>query len=368
MEHSYYKDKLSAYFDNSLEVQEMELLRRHLESCAECRELLEKLSSLSKKIKELSGLDENEYFDSLAAKIDGKIAGSGKKVVELPHKKSRRFGSGWKIGAVAASFMLIATVTYYQWQGHESILDEIIEQSAKPAMSVEVLKDSVVESKSQPEQAATAAEKADDKAVTTQIKENAKDRPAGVGESKVKAAPKKIVDAKELQGILKFETSGQSIVKPAPVLKQAQEKESESLGEIAEGIFADTINEESDSAEEFRLINLPVTRLAAQTEREEVLAPSIQYWRDKRDSILQAETEVYKTVSREMFKSALVADSVKSGYNSKDSVLALAWYKIGLLTPDSAEKKEAIEFIERQSMRNRADSALIREYLEKLKN
>lgn len=368
MEHSYYKDKLSAYFDNSLEVQEMELLRRHLEGCAECRELLEKLSSLSKKIKELSGLDENEYFDSLAAKIDGKIADSGKKVVELPHKKSRRFGFDWKIGAVAASFMLIATVTYYQWQDHESILDEIIEQSAEPAQPVDLLLDSVVEPEAQPEQVAAAAEKAADKAVTARLNEIEKDVPATVAESKAKAAPKKIVDAKELQGILKFETSGQSIVKPAPVLKQAQEKESESLGEIAEVIFADTIDEESDSAEEFRLINLPVTRLAAQEEREEVLAPSIKYWRDKRDSILQADTEVYKTVSREMFKSALVADSVKSGYKSKDSVLALSWYNIGLLTVDSTEKKEAIAFLETHSKRNRADSALIREYLEKLKD
>ena len=366
MEHSYYKDKLSAYFDNSLEVQEMELLRRHLEGCAECRELLEKLSSLSKKIKELSGLDENEYFDSLAAKIDGKIADSGKKVVELPRKESRRFGFDWKVGAVAASFMLIATVTYYQWQGHESILDEIIEQSAKPAQPVEVLKDSVVEPEAQSEQA--AAEKADDKAVADQLNQIQKESPAAVTESKTKAVPKKIVDAKELQGILKFETSGQSIVKPAAVLKQEQVAEGESLGEIAEVIFVDTIDEESDGAEGFRLINLPVSRLAAQTEREEFLAPSIQYWRDKRDSILQVEAEAYKAISGNMLKSVVVADSFESGFSFNDSALTLAWYNIGLLTVDSAEKKEAIEFIERQSMRNRADSALIREYLEKLKN
>ncbi len=368
MEHSYYKDKLSAYFDNSLEVQEMELLRRHLEGCAECRELLEKLSSLSKKIKELSGLDENEYFDSLAAKIDGKIADSGKKVVELPRKESRRFGFDWKVGAVAASFMLIATVTYYQWQDHESILDDIIEQSAKSAQPVEVLKDSVVEPEAQSEQAAAVAEKADDKAVAARLNEIEKDMPEAVAESKAKAAPKKIVDAREFQGILKFESSSQSIIKSAPVLKQEQVAEGESLGEIAEVIFVDTIDEESDGAEGFRLINLPVSRLAAQTEREEFLAPSIQYWRDKRDSILQVEAEAYKAISGNMLKSVVVADSFESGFSFNDSALTLAWYNIGLLTVDSAEKKEAIEFIERQSMRNRADSALIREYLEKLKN
>ena len=367
MEHSYYKDKLSAYFDSELEVQEMELLRRHLEGCAECRKLLEKLSSLSQKIEELSGLDENEYFGSLATRIVGKIADLDNKVVEVPRKEFHRFGFGWKIGALAASFMLIATVTYYQWQDHERILDEIIEQSAKPVLPLDLLMDSVVESKSQPEPVIVAEEKADDKAANNDIKEIEKDVPVAVAERKAKAAPKKIVDARELEGILKFETSGQSIVIPAAVLNQEQVAEDESKGDIAGEIVADAI-EESDSAEEFRLINLPVTRLAAQKEREEVLAPSIQYWRDKRDSILQVEAEAYKAISGNMLKSVVVADSFESGFSFNDSALTLAWYNIGLLTVDSAEKKEAIEFIERQSMRNRADSALIREYLEKLKN
>ncbi|MCH9025067.1 MAG: zf-HC2 domain-containing protein, partial [candidate division Zixibacteria bacterium] len=238
MEHSYYKDKLSAYFDSALEVQEMELLRRHLEGCAECRELLEKLSSLSQKIEELSGLNENEYFDSLAAKIDNRIAVTDSKVVELPRKEFHRFGFGWKIGAVAASFMLIATVTYYQWQDHESILDEIIQQSTKPAQSVEVLMDSVVESKARSKTAIVAAEKADDKAVTTRLNEIEKDVPAAVGESKAKAAPKVIVKPPELQEITKFETSSQSIVKSAPVLKQEQAKENEPKGDIAEAYVA----------------------------------------------------------------------------------------------------------------------------------
>ncbi len=355
MEHSYYKDKLSAYFDSELEVQEMELLRRHLESCAECRELLEKLSSLSKKIKELSGLDENEYFDSLAAKIDGKIADSGKKVVELPRKEFRRFGSGWKIGALAASFMLIATVTYYQWQDHESILDEILELPTKPAQPIRVLGGSEVQSESVLEKA--PEEKANDNAVTSQVKEIEKDRPAAVVESKTMREPRMIVKPEELKGMTKFETSSQSIIKAVPDLKQEQEKENESLGDIAEEIVAD-----------FQIVNLPVTRLAAQTEREEVIVESVQYWRTKRDSILVVEDEVYQAVRVKMLKSAVLSDSVKSGYNSKDSVLALAWYKIGLLTSDSTEKKEAIEFLEGHIENKRADSALIRKYLEKLKD
>ena len=80
------------------------------------------------------------------------------------------------------------------------------------------------------------------------------------------------------------------------------------------------------------------------------------------------EAEVYKAVSGGRLKSAALTYSDKFGYNSKDSALTLAWYKIGLLTTDSTEKKEAIEFLERHSKQSRADSALIREYLEKLKN
>ena len=359
MEHSYYKDKLSAYYDSELEVQEMELLRRHLEGCAECRELLEKLSSLSQKIEELSGLDENEYFGSLATRIVGKIADLDNKVVELPRKEFHRFGFGWKIGALAASFMLIATVTYYQWQDHESILDEIIEQSAKPAQSVEVLIDSALESKAQSETAIVAGEKAADKAATAPLKEIEKDVPAAVAESKAKTSPKKIVDARELQGMAKFETSSPPIIISDSELEAITNivKEKQSNGDIAEKIVAD-----------FQIVNLPVTRLAAQTEREEVLAPTVQFWRDKRDSLLKVEAEVYKAVSGRKLKSVALFDSDKSGYNSKDSALAFIWYKIGLLTPDSAEKREAIEFLEAYTPKNKADSALIREYLEKLKD
>ncbi len=359
MEHSYYKDKLSAYYDSALEVQEMELLRRHLEACAECRELLEKLSSLSQKIEELSGLNENEYFGSLATRIDGKIADLDNKVVNLPRKAILGFGFSWKIGAVAASFMLIATVTYYQWRDHERILDDIIVQSAKPAQSVEVPLDSMVELESQSEakKAVAAEERADDKAVTAPLKEIEKDVPAAVGESKAMREPRMIVKPKELKKMTKFETSRQSIIKAVPDLKQEQEKENESLEDIAEEIIAD-----------FQITNLPVTRLASQTEREEVLAPSVQFWRDRRDSLLQVEAEVYKAASGGRLKSVALSDSDKFGYNSKDSALALAWYNIGLLTSDSTEKKEAIEFLEKHSKKSRADSALIREYLEELKD
>ena len=69
-----------------------------------------------------------------------------------------------------------------------------------------------------------------------------------------------------------------------------------------------------------------------------------------------------------MLKSAVLSDSVKSGYNSKDSALAFIWYKIGLLTSDSAEKKEALEYLERYLKIKRADSALVEGYLEKLKD
>jgi len=367
VEHSYYKDKLSAYFDSELEVQEMELLRRHLEGCSDCRELLKKLSSLSQKIEELSGLDENEYFGSLATRIVGKIADLDNKVVKLPRKEIHGFGFGWKIGAVAASFMLIATVSYYQWQDHESILDEIIQQSTKQAPSIEVLIDSVVESKAQSETAIAAAERADDKAVTTRLNEIEKDVPAAAGESKAKVASKKV--AKGIPDIItKFETSSQSIVKTSPVLKQEQVKENESGGDIAEGIVADIQDEESDVAKEFRLLNLPATRLAAQAEKEEVVNESVQFWRDKRDSLLIVEDEVYQSDRVKMLKSAVQSESVKSGYNSKDSVLALAWYKIGLLTPDSAEKREAFEFLKAYTPKNEADSALIKGYLEELKD
>ena len=130
---------------------------------------------------------------------------------------------------------------------------------------------------------------------------------------------------------------------------------------------------EGDAAEEMQLAVPPVLDKIAQAEGTVVVIDSVKYWRDKRDSLLTIRAEVSNSVevsgnmSARKTKPAVLSDLVKSGYINADSALALAWYKIGLFTSDSTERKEAIMFLKKYVQREKADSALIREYLEELK-
>src|SRR5574341_1325593 len=106
MDHSYFRDKISAYFDGALEEQERELIRRHLEECSECRMLLQRLHRLSEIIQGKSSLEGDEYFERLASKIEQRISGQEEKVVDV--RAFRWKSVWWKVSAAAASVLLVA--------------------------------------------------------------------------------------------------------------------------------------------------------------------------------------------------------------------------------------------------------------------
>ncbi len=78
MDDAYFRDKISAYLDNGLPPEEMEMIARYLDENPEARVLAERLRGAQGLVDQHSQLsaDAHDYWEELAARIDAKIAGS----------------------------------------------------------------------------------------------------------------------------------------------------------------------------------------------------------------------------------------------------------------------------------------------------
>jgi len=63
MDHSYYKDRLSAYCDRELTGEEYEVVRLHVESCPECRAALAEYEKLERLVDSNRALGESDYWE-----------------------------------------------------------------------------------------------------------------------------------------------------------------------------------------------------------------------------------------------------------------------------------------------------------------
>lgn len=61
MEHQFYIDRLSAYFDNELKNEELVIVKEHVMGCSECQKKLQELEKLENLIIEKSDLSESDY-------------------------------------------------------------------------------------------------------------------------------------------------------------------------------------------------------------------------------------------------------------------------------------------------------------------
>lgn len=110
MDHNYYKDRISAYSDNSLPPYEQMAVQEHIESCAECREALEKILKLSAWIEREANLRGDDYFEKQAQKIEARLGLAQTEITSI-RKKSWQ-GLGWKLTSVAATIALVGIVVY----------------------------------------------------------------------------------------------------------------------------------------------------------------------------------------------------------------------------------------------------------------
>ncbi len=126
MDHSYYKERISAYADNALPPYEQMAVQEHIESCAECREAFEKILKLTAWIDSEANLSGDEYFELQAQKIEARLGLVQTEVTPIGKKTWR--GLGWKLTSVAASIALVGIVVYLS-------KDTVLQKSETPKVS-----------------------------------------------------------------------------------------------------------------------------------------------------------------------------------------------------------------------------------------
>ncbi len=110
MDHNYYKERISAYADNSLPPYEQMAVQEHIESCAECREALGKILKLSAWVERETNLRGDDYFEKQAQKIEARLGLAQTEIT--PIRKKSWQGLEWKLTSVAATIALVGIVVY----------------------------------------------------------------------------------------------------------------------------------------------------------------------------------------------------------------------------------------------------------------
>jgi len=108
MDDAWYRDRLSAYADNQLPLDERQAVEEHLARNAESRAILEQIVRFKQFADAHGDLDDTEYFEESARAIEQRLG-----LIDQPKiahiARPRYAGLGWKIAAVAAS---IAVLTF----------------------------------------------------------------------------------------------------------------------------------------------------------------------------------------------------------------------------------------------------------------
>lgn len=128
MDHSYFKDRVSAYYDQDLPVQELELMRRHITECEECQAMLAEFERLDKLIDQKSGLSETAVFwEESARKIEARLSEKIRPAAVTDIKRSGWSSLWWKAGSVAAAVLVVGFVAIHRF--------EILEDAGEPGGS-----------------------------------------------------------------------------------------------------------------------------------------------------------------------------------------------------------------------------------------
>ncbi len=357
MDHSYFRDKISAYSDGALEAQERELIRRHLEECAECRHLLERLQHLSATIEEKSRLKNDEYFESLAKKIEQKIAVPDEKIVDIREYRWRSFW--WKVGAAAATLVLVGTIGYYQLQDDQEMPAKILEDFRSNRESVTARADSVsVNEEPQSQGGRTDAREITGQVAeseTGQVKKEESNVPVGREKDRLE-----VVDPKLPKGSVKYAPTSTTVSKPVESKAKSEDTET------AASEKADVGSVVTDDADDYIMLDATSDSISR-------LQLTLSQWRSQRDSIQNVLGLEQDTVVNSMNSQLkrLAAPSVSGLAKVDDStivyqVLANSWFQIALQTQDGNEKNRAVQFLNWYKNRFPSDSPAVNVQLQQV--
>lgn len=328
MDHNFYKEKISAYFDGELKNEIAVMVAEHLKECEICQKELEKLKQFEKVVEKNSQLFESEYWEKSAQRIESAIAAENIETKTTDIKQFAWRGLGWKLTTVAASIALITFIAIYE----KNISDKLYDLTEP---------ETIIEKQSTSDKFETDDKLEKDDSIS-------------------------ITDEPPTEESGAVETDSDKFQKEPDELKvktpQAQKDLNESKKELGKDTTPATPQELSVklqpiTAEEYEIQSESLEQKEIDTEKI-VLSTTVDKtytlsdWKEKRDIILASMSKIKIPDLKQGF--AKMKTSSRSSVTPKDKDKAFdlleCYYNIALLTKDSVEYNKALEEIEKYSL------------------
>jgi hypothetical protein len=338
MDHDFYKDKISAFFDGELKNEEAVMVSDHFEECQLCKKEYERLQRFDELVQENSKLSEEEYWEKSAQRIESALEADKKietKITEVGPFAWK--GLGWKLTTAAASIALITFIAIYE----KDMSDEMYELTEPESVIVEhsiqetaVVDDELNYDEANQEEPLEGSSNSDQKPQKLEEKPDAQT-------PLVPLADKFVDESKDVNIALKRVKGGKedvvTVTGESPLVVRDKTTtidlvKSEDLKAIPER------NEEN----EFHDAEIGTDALD-----DEIL--TLSQWREKRDKLQSSNNEVNMTGLKQSFDKTKISSSASLIKNDSIKVVNLleCYYNIALLTDNSLEYDQAIESIEK---------------------
>ncbi len=371
MDHSYFRDKVSAYHDRELPAQEQEMLAQHVASCPECQKLLADLERLDQLVANKIELGQSDYWERNAQKIEAKL-GFGQETIITPVPKSGwEKGMVWKLSAVAASVALLVFIGINK--------DEILKRSEPTVLQEQTDKVQVKTADTPSAKDSRLSTEAD----STAIKGNSEERrePQETAADDESAAGETVLRSKEKQEsvvpremkVVEDSATQRLPVQPQVTVQKLAPPQSvpEAMQKQAAPVAAGKVPDMSEDEVETELLaQQPAAEKLAQANSTELVR-----WRTVCDSLSKIIEKPKESMMSKYGVNSLRTDSKKKAsadMSSKDASGARVLYlescfQIARLTDDLSEytdSKEVLEFEAKSSDSTLAATA--RSFLDRL--
>jgi len=337
MDHSYFRDRVSAYLDHGLPPLEQKAVGEHLGECEECRKLMAELQRVDRLVETYSQLDGDQYWEKSAQKIEKRLGIAETEVTDVSEK--RGWGLGWKWATAAASVAVLVIVGLHQ---SDILRQKVIVPEAPPTeptlQQLEPMGDTAQSETDSERQAGTSS-------------------PAGLIEEEVR-----------LHEVTVDSTPAGSIGISVPArIMTAKKQEKKGKKDTLSYSRQQQSTAKLDATEEGFAGGEPVSRGDAGQDLGE--------WRHRKDSLMRLLKTSAKARSFEVTSDSDYQLSQSEGskrrkvtFEEIETRLLKACYRVALLSKDSTEVKRATEIVERiADDSSSANRRLAAEYLDKLR-
>ena len=360
MEHSYFIERLSAFLDGDLPPYEMQVVEEHLQSCEECRAQLEQYRKLNDLVEQKSRLDDADYWEESAKKIEAAIGTTQTEVVEL--KPSKSSGLFWKISAVAASLAVITFISLHRSEIEEPVRNEMmpVEEKSNLEVAVDSIGREAKEAESKKSEAAGEEVRTDKiDAPVEQDRELSVNKPSMAGEgSKNKSDRDESVREKKVVG--GAPAPGRTAPPPSvtnPTADGLGEVAAETEGQVVT-IFKNKDQLKSTTNELVSAEKIAVTKMASPAASADMITDSVSddetmiqllTLRERLDSlritILKYQSDKF-ALDRAVNTTGVAGAPGDSTYQEMTDSIISTVYQIGILSSDSAEIDQSAEFLQ----------------------